>query len=72
MCLRQGMNIARFEDRLTTVMMTLWPRVVRGSQETQSTDTLCDLVSGTSRGVGWLAVLTCRDLGNWHTSQLNM
>ena len=44
----------------------------RRSPETQKTDTLCHLVSGTSKGLGYLAVLTRCDLAAWYTSQLRM
>jgi hypothetical protein len=42
-------------------MMASWPLVVGGNPETQSTDTLCHLVSGTGKGLGTLAVSTRLD-----------
>ena len=62
MSLRQGMNIPRLKHRSTRVMMASWPRVVDGSPETQSIDTLCHLVSGTGKGLGCLALMTRHDL----------
>ena len=72
MSLPQGMNIPRFENRSTIVVMASWPHVVRGSPETRCMGTLCHLVSGTGKGVSWLAVPTCRNLEALHTTQLKM
>ena len=42
--------------------MASWALVVDGTPETQSTETLCHLMSGTGKGLGYLAVSTRRDL----------
>ena len=41
---------------------TYLPLVVDGNPETQLTDTVCHLVSGTGKGLGCPAVVTRRDL----------